>query len=321
MKLHHWIGALGLAVATVAGAQEYPTKPVRVIVPWVPGGGADIMARLVTAKLTDALGQQFVVENKGGATGTIGTDMVAKAAPDGYMLVSGTNATHVIAVALGAKMAYNQEKDLTPIVRIGAVPHVLSVHPSLDVKTVQELIALAKAKPGQLAYGSSGNGSTPHLAGETFKAMTGVNLLHVPYKGAGQSLADAVAGVVQVSFDTLPSQLGYIRGGKLRPIAVLGPKRLGTLPDLPTIAEVGFPGAEGLTWFGMFGPAGMSPTVVQKLHGEVAKAVKLPDVKAKFETLGAEDGTAESPQEFAASVKAEIAKYTKVAKDAGLKAE
>jgi tripartite-type tricarboxylate transporter receptor subunit TctC len=321
MKLRHWIGALGLVVAAVAGAQEYPTKPVRVIVPWVPGGGADIMARLVTAKLTDALGQQFVVENKGGATGTIGTDMVAKAAPDGYMLVSGTNATHVIAVALGAKMAYNQEKDLTPIVRIGAVPHVLSVHPSLDVKTVQELIALAKAKPGQLAYGSSGNGSTPHLAGETFKAMTGVNLLHVPYKGAGQSLADTVAGVVQVSFDTLPSQLGYIRGGKLRPIAVLGPKRLGTLPDLPTIAEVGYPGAEGLTWFGMFGPAGMSPAVVQKLHGEVAKAVKLPDVKAKFETLGAEDGTAESPQEFAASVKAEIAKYTKVAKDAGLKAE
>lgn len=321
MKLRHCLGALGLAVAAVAGAQEYPTKPVRVIVPWVPGGGADIMARLVTAKLTDALGQQFVVENKGGATGTIGTDMVAKAAPDGYMLVSGTNATHVIAVALGAKMAYNQEKDLTPIVRIGAVPHVLSVHPSLDVKTVQELIALAKAKPGQLAYGSSGNGSTPHLAGETFKAMTGVNLLHVPYKGAGQSLADTVAGVVQVSFDTLPSQLGYIRGGKLRPIAVLGPKRLGTLPDLPTIAEVGYPGAEGLTWFGMFGPAGMSPAVVQKLHGEVAKAVKLPDVKAKFETLGAEDGTAESPQEFAASVKAEIAKYTKVAKDAGLKAE
>jgi tripartite-type tricarboxylate transporter receptor subunit TctC len=321
MKLRHWAAVLGLALAASAGAQEYPVKPVRVIVPWAPGGGADIIARLVTAKLSETLGQQFLVENKAGATGTIGTDIVAKAAPDGYTLVSGTNATHVIAVAIGAKIPYSQENDLTPIVRIAAVPHVLSVHPSVDVKTVGELIALAKAKPGQLAYGSSGTGSTPHLAGETFKSMTGVSMLHVPYKGSGQSLADTVGGVVQVSFDTLPSQLGYIRAGKLRPLAVLGPNRISALPDLPTIAEAGFAGAEGLTWFAFYGPAGMSPAVVSKLHAEVAKVVKLPDVKARLETLSAEDTTGESPRDFGASAKAELAKYAKVAKAAGIKAE
>ena len=321
MRFPRWAALFGLAFAAAAGAQEYPVKPVRVIVPWAPGGGADIIARIVTAKLSETLHQQFLVENKAGATGTIGTDIVAKATPDGYTLVSGTNATHIITVALGANLPYDPDKDLTPIVRIAAVPHVLSVHPSLDVKTVSELVALAKAKPGQLAYGSSGNGSTPHLAGETFKAITDVNLLHVPYKGSGQSLQDTVSGVVVVSFDSLPSQLGYIRSGRLRPLAVLGSKHIAALPELPTIAEAGFPGAEGLTWFALYGPGGMSPALVQKLHAEVAKVVKLPDVKARLETLSAEDGTGESPQAFAASAKAELAKYAKVAKAAGIKAE
>jgi tripartite-type tricarboxylate transporter receptor subunit TctC len=321
MRVHQWAALFGLAFAAAAGAQEYPVKPVRVIVPWAPGGGADIIARIVTGKLSETLGQQFLVENKSGATGTIGTDIVAKASPDGYTLVSGTNATHIITVALGAKLPYDPDKDLTPIVRIAAVPHVLSVHPSLDVKTVRELVALAKSKPGQLAYGSSGNGSTPHLAGETFKAMADVNLLHVPYKGSGQSLQDTVGGVVLVSFDSLPSQLAYIRSGRLRPLAVLGPKRIAALPELPTIAEAGFPGAEGMTWFALYGPGGMSPALVEKVHGEVAKVVKLPDVKARLETLSAEDGTGESPQAFAASAKEELAKYAKVAKSAGIKAE
>jgi tripartite-type tricarboxylate transporter receptor subunit TctC len=292
-----------------------------VIVPWAPGGGADIMARLVSGKLSEALGQQFIVENKPGATGTVGTDFVAKSAPDGYTLVSGTNSTYVIAPALGAKMNYDWDKDLTPIVRIGAVPHVLALHPSVSAKTVKEFVDIAKAKAGQLAYGSSGTGSTPQLAGETFKLMSGINLLHVPYKGSGQSLIDTVGGVVQVSFDTLPALLGHIRSGKLKPIAVLGPKRVGALPDVPTITEAGFPGAEGLTWFGLYGPAGLPQPIVQKLHAEVSKVVKLADVKARFETLGAEEGTHESPAEFAASAKSEVAKYVKVAKAAGIKAD
>ena len=322
MRLKAFIAAAACALAMAsAWGQEYPTKPVRVIVPWAPGGGADIMARLISAKLSESLGQQFLVDNKPGATGTVGTDIVAKAAPDGYTLVSGTNSTYVIAVALGARLPYDPDKDLTPIVRIGAVPHILSVHPSISAKTVGEVIAAAKAKPGQLAYGSSGNGSTPQLAGETFKLMTGVNLLHVPYKGSGQSLQDTIGGVVQVSFDTLPAQLGHIRSNRLRPIAVLGPKRVGALPELPTIAEAGFPGAEGLTWFGLYGPGGLPQPIVQKLHAEVARVVKLPDVKARFETLGAEDGTNESQVDFAASAKAEVAKYAKVAKAAGIKSE
>jgi tripartite-type tricarboxylate transporter receptor subunit TctC len=320
-KLGRWLLAFTLAAAGAAAAQDYPVKPVRVIVPWAPGGGADITARLVTAKLTESLGQQFVVENKAGATGTIGTDIVAKAAPDGYTLVLGTNSTFVIAVALGAKLPYDPDKDLTPIVRVNAVPHVLSVHPSLPVKTVNELIALIKAKPGGYSYGSSGNGSTPQLAGETFKLMTGLNLLHVPYKGSGQSLQDTIGGVVQVSFDTMPSQLGHLKNGRLRPLALLGTTRVPALPDTPTIAEAGFAGAEGMTWFGLYGPGGMPAALVQKLHGEVGKVMKLADVKARFDSLGAQDGSAESPQDFAASAKAEIAKYAKVAKAAGIKGE
>lgn len=313
-----WIAIL---LAPSVGAQEYPTRPVRIIVPWASGGGADIMARLVAAKLSESMSQQFIVDNKPGATGTLGTDLVAKATPDGHTLVIGTNSTYVIAVALGGKLPYDPDKDLTPVVRIGSVPHILSVHPTVDARSVQDFVKLAKERPKSLAYGSSGNGSTPQLAGETFKLMAGLEILHVPYKGSGQSLADTVSGVVQVSFDTLPSQLGYIRGAKLRPLAVLGSKRVSALPELPTIAEAGYAGAEGLTWFGLYGPGGLPSPIVEKLHLEVAKLVRLPDVKSRFETLGADEGTTESPSEFAASAKSEIARYSKVARAAGIKGE
>lgn len=305
--------------SATAMAQEYPTKPVRLVTPWPPGGGSDIVARLIAAKLTEAWGQQVVVENKSGATGTIGTDMVAKSAPDGYTLILGTNATHVIAPSLYSRLPYDQQKDLTPITRVSAVPHVIAVVASFEAKNLKELIAMAKARPGKISFGSAGNGSTPHLAGELFKTITGVNLLHVPYKGTGQSLQDTIGGVVQVSFDTMPSVLPYIKSGRLRALAIAGPKRVSALPDVPTVAEAGVPGAEGMTWYGLFGPAGLPRPIVDKIFAEVVKIVKLPDVESRLASLGTEETTSASPAEFGAMVQSDIAKYAKVIKAAGLR--
>ena len=277
------------------------------------------MARVIAAKMSEDWGQQVIVENRSGATGTIGTDIVAKAPADGYTLTLGTNATHVIAVSLLSKMPYDQEKDLTPITRVAAVPHVISVHPALNARTLAELITLAKSKSGQLAFGSAGNGSTPHLAGEIFKSIAGVDILHVPYKGTGQSLQDTLGGQVQVSFDSMPSVLSHIRNGNLRPLAIAGPRRVSALPDIPTVAEAGVPGAEGMTWYGMFGPAGLSMTIVRRLHAEVSRIVQLPDVKGRLEALGADETASASPEEFSAMVKSDIVKYAKVIKTAGLR--
>jgi len=277
------------------------------------------VARVIAAKMSEDWGQQVIVENRSGATGTIGTDIVAKAPADGYTLTLGTNATHVIAVSLLSKMPYDQEKDLTPITRVAAVPHVISVHPALNARTLAELITLAKSKSGQLAFGSAGNGSTPHLAGEIFKSIAGVDILHVPYKGTGQSLQDTLGGQVQVSFDSMPSVLSHIRNGNLRPLAIAGPRRVSALPDIPTVAEAGVPGAEGMTWYGMFGPAGLSMTIVRRLHAEVSRIVQLPDVKGRLEALGADETASASPEEFSAMVKSDIVKYAKVIKTAGLR--
>jgi tripartite-type tricarboxylate transporter receptor subunit TctC len=319
MRIRTLLAVVGVLLATIAGAQDYPNKPIRMVVPWSPGGGADITARLIAAKLTDAWGQQVVVDNRAGATGTIGTNVVAKSAPDGYTLLLGTNATHAIAVNLLPDLPYDQSKDLTPITRVAAVPHVLSVHPDLPAQSVAELIALAKSKPGKIAFGSAGNGSTPHLGGELFKTVTGVNLLHVPYKGTGQSMQDTIAGVVPVSFDTMPSVIAHIKSGRMRPLAVMGPRRLASLPNVPTVAEAGIAGAEQVTWFGLFGPGNLPSAIARKLHAEIVKIVQLPDVKARFDSLGTDETTSASPEEFAAMLKAEVAKYAKVAKAAGLK--
>jgi tripartite-type tricarboxylate transporter receptor subunit TctC len=314
------VAAVGaLAISSAVAAQDYPAKPIRMVTPWPPGGGTDIVTRLVSAKLGEAWGQQVVVENRAGATGTIGTDLVAKSAPDGYTLIIGTNATHVLAVSLLPSLPYDQQKDLTPVTRIAAVPHIIAVNPSVNARTLGELIALAKASPGRIAFGSAGNGSTPHLAGELFKSIAGVDLQHVPYKGTGQSLQDTLGGQVQVSFDTMPSVLPHIKSGKLRALAIAGPKRVSALPDVPTVAEAGAPGAEGMTWYGMFGPAGLPPEIVRKLHAEVVKIVALPDVKARLDALGSDETASASPEEFAAMVRADIAKYAKVIKAAGLK--
>lgn len=321
MRIRSWIVLAALALTGAAGAQDYPAKPVKVVVPWAAGGGADTVARLIAAKLTESLGQTFFVDNRGGATGTIGTDVVAKAAPDGYTLLLGTNSTYVLAVGLYKKLPYDPDKDLTPISRVAEVPHILSVTPSLPARSTAELVALLKANPDKYSFGSSGTASTPQVAGMEFMNRTGTQLLHVPYKGSGQSVADTVSGTLQVSFDTLPAVLPFIQGGRLRGLAVLGPRRVSALPDLPTTAELGLAGAEGATWFGLYGPAGLPPAVVKKLHDEVARIVKLPEVKAKFETFGAIE-TADVPSiEFAAAVRRDIPRYARTLELAGIQKE
>ncbi len=252
-----------------------------------------------------------------GPGATIGTDLVAKAAPDGYTLLMGHVATNAIAWSLFAKLPFDPAKDFAPITRVSSVPHLLVVHPSLDVRTVKDLIALAKAKPGQLTFPSAGNGSTPHLAGEIFKTMTGVNLVHVPYKGTGQSLQDLLGGQVQVAFDTSPAVIQYVKAGRLRPLGVTTSKRIASLPEVPTVAESGVPGYEVTTWYGLFAPAGTPPAVVRKIFTETARIVRLPDVKERLDGMGTEETTNASPEEFAALVKSDIAKYAKVVKAAG----
>lgn len=309
-----WANAAGVALA-----QEYPSRPIRMVVSFPPGGGTDVMARLVTPKMTEAWGQQVVIDNRAGATGIIGTDLVAKAAPDGYTLLIGHVSTNAIAPSLFAKLPFDPARDFAPITRVSSVPHLLVVHPTLDVRTVKDLIALAKAKPGQLTFPSAGNGSTPHLAGEIFKTMTGVNLVHVPYKGTGQSLQDLLGGQVQVAFDTTAAVIQYVKAGRLRPIAVTTLKRIASLPDVPTVAESGLPGYEVTTWYGLFAPAGTPPAVVRKVFAETARIVRLPDVKERLDGMGTEETTNASPEEFAALVRTDIAKYAIVVKAAGLR--
>jgi tripartite-type tricarboxylate transporter receptor subunit TctC len=305
--------------AGVSAAQVYPTKPIRMIVGFPPGGGTDVMARLVVPKMIEAWGQQVVIDNRAGATGIIGTDLVAKAVPDGYTLLMGHVATNAIAASLFAKLPFDPARDFAPITRVSSVPHLLVVHPSVDARTVKDLIAFAQARPGQITFPSAGNGSTPHLAGEIFKTMTGVNLVHVPYKGSGQSMQDLLGGQVQVAFDTTPAVMQYVKAGRLRPLGVSTLKRLAALPEVPTIAESGVPGYEVTTWYGLFAPAGTPPAIVRKVFTEVARIVRLPDVKERLDGLGTEETTNASPEEFAALVKADIAKYATVIKAAGLR--
>ena len=308
-----------LATAIPAWAQQYPVRPIRLVVPFPPGGGTDTMARVIAPKLSEFLGQQVVAENRGGAGATIGAEIAAKSAPDGYTLMLAT-ITNAIGASLYSKLNYDLVRDFAPITRLATTPHILVVHPSVPVKTVKEFVALAKAKPGELAYSSSGSGSAAHLAGELFNSLTGVKTTHVPYKGGGPSMIALVGGEVSVAFATMPSAIGYVRSGRLRGIAVTTERRSPSTPELPTIAETGVSGYEAGSWYGLSAPAGTSKNIITRLHAETLKAVGLPDVKERLFNAGFEIVTS-TPEEFAAFTHNEIQKWGKIVKAAGLKVD
>jgi tripartite-type tricarboxylate transporter receptor subunit TctC len=316
------VGALALAVACGAHAQApYPNHPVRIVVPFPAGGTTDILARATAQKLTEGLGQPFVVENRPGAAGNIGAELVAKSPPDGYTMLMGTVGTHAINPSLYDKMPYDHVKDFVPVVLVAGVPNVLVVHPSVPVMSVQELIAYAKANPGKLNFASSGAGTSIHLSGELFKTMTGVSMQHVPYKGSSPALADLTGGQVQLMFDNLPSALPLIKAGKLRALAVTSLTRSTVLPDLPTVSESGLAGFDSSSWFGLLAPAGTPKDVVARVNGEVAKWLATPDAKEKLAAQGAIVASGLAPEDFTRHIASETAKWQKVVKESGAKVE
>ena len=307
-------------IAPSAFAQPYPNKPVRMIVGFPPGGGTDVVARVISQKLSEWYGQTVVVENRAGATGTIGADVLAKSTPDGYTLMMGHANSHAIAPNLMAKLPYDPIKDFAPVSYVGYVPNVLSLHPSVPAKNMKELVALLKSNPGKYTYASSGNGSSQHLSGEMFKLLTGTSILHVPYKGSGDAIKDLLAGTVSMNFDTMPPVLEHIKAGKLRGLGISTPKRLALLPDVPTFAEEGLVGFEILNWYGVMAPAATPKEIVTKLATDINKAMREPDVKARLEQVGTQLREL-SPDEFGAFMRAELAKYAKLVKDANIRLE
>ncbi|HZQ63505.1 MAG TPA: tripartite tricarboxylate transporter substrate binding protein [Casimicrobiaceae bacterium] len=314
------VASLFAAMPVAWGQASYPTKPIRLIVPFPPGGATDILARAVGQRWTQALGQAVVVENRPGAGGNIGSDIVAKSAPDGYTLLMGTVGTHAINPSLYPRMPYDHIKDFAPVILVAAVPNVMEVNPSVPAHTVQEFIAYAKANPGKVNFASSGSGTSIHLSAELFKVMTGIEMTHVPYKGSAPALTDLMGGQVQVMFDNLPPSLPHIKAGKLRAIAVTSATRAPALPDVPTIAESGVPGYEASSWFGVLAPAGTSPAIIARLNSEVATWLATPEAKERMLSLGA-NPIGGSPEDFAAHIRAETAKWAKVVRASGAKAE
>lgn len=312
------VALMAIGAQTVL-AQSYPTKAVRVVVPFPPGAGADIVTRLVAAKLGGAFGQQFVVDNRAGAAGHIGAEIAAHTAPDGYTLLS-TPASILISRSLYSKLNYSIEKDLDPVVLIASAPFVLVVHPSLPVRNVKELIALAKAKPGELYYASTGNGGTPHLATELFRMQAKINIVHVPYKGTPPAVTDLLSGQVQLMFANTLSVLPFVKSGRLRALAISSSKRSAAAPELPTVAESGMPGFDVSTWFGMLAPSGTPKDIIGRLNGEVRKIVSMPDVRAQLISQGA-DPIGSTPEEFKAYIKSELVKWDKAVKAVGVRIE
>jgi len=303
-----------------APAQAYPAKPIRFIVPFPVGGIADVFARVIGQKFNDAWGQPVVVENRTGAGGNIAAEFVAKSPPDGYTLVMGSIGTHSVNVSLFRKLPYDPVKDFAPVALVMEADGLLVVHPSLPVKTVKELIALSRARPGQLTYASAGNGTASHLAGELFKMMAKVDMVHVPYKGNVPAITDLLGGQTSLLFATMPTVLPQVQAGKLRAIAVTGAARSPAAPDLPSIAEAALPGFEVTNWIGVFAPAGTPRDIVSRLNGETIRIMRAPEIQSRLLNEGAKS-PAKTPEEFGAYVRAEIAKWAKVIQQAGIRVD
>lgn len=313
----------GMTAALWAGsalAQAYPAKPIRLMVPFPPGGSTDIVARIVAQKLSAQLGQPLVIENRGGAGGTLGTAVVAKAPPDGYQLVVGTTSTHVVAPSVYQKLEYDPVKDFAPISLMAVTPYLLVVNPNVPAKSLKELVALMKAEPGKLNYASAGVGSTTHLAMEMLKGASQTYALHIPYNGNGPAGTAVIAGQVEILFGSLPAVLPHAKSGRVRALAVGTPKRSPSLPDVPSVAESGYPGFDASLWLALMAPAGTPATVIERLNKEVTAAVSARDTAETLDKNGAEPLTS-TPAELAAIIKDGVAKYAKVVKEAGVKPE
>ena len=314
-RVMRWQAAAMLAtVAMIGFAQavevKYPLRPVRMLVSYPPGGPSDLTARLAAPHLSEALGQQFIIDNRGGAGGTLAVGLLTQAAPDGYTLLMSAGGEIVIAPNLRLKLPYDPTKDIIPISRVGSSQLALVVHPSVQAKSVKELVAMAKAKPGSINFASAGAGSTAHLAGEQFKYLAGIDIVHVPYKGAGPALTDVIGGQVQMLISAYSSAFAHIKAGKLRALGVTGTKRIVSAPDLPTIAET-VPGYEVLSWYGLHAPKGTSPAIISRLHREMAAMTRKPEMAERLTVLGIEP-EGNSPQEFLAQIRVEIAEWGKV---------
>ncbi len=314
------LAALGLValVALLAQAQDYPTKTIKLIAPFAPGGSVDIVGRILAQKMTESLGQTVVVENKPGASGMIGADMVAKSAPDGYTLLVNSS-IHVIVPSLFSKVPYNALEDLVAVGQATEVPMVMLTGANSRAKSVQDVIAWAKAEPG-VAYASAGSGSSAHLAGEVFRKATGVTLTHIPYKGSGAAMADVIGGQVPLMFDALTAAMGHIQGNKMRALAVSSQQRSPILPDVPTFQELKMPQMNLSTWHGVWAPKGTPPAIVKKLNAEIARIVALPDVREKIKGLGGIP-VGNTPEQFDAYQRAELEKWSRIVKESGAKVD
>jgi len=324
MKIQQPVGPIAalvlLALASTADAQSWPSKPIRIISPYPPAGANDLLARIIAPKLSEQLGQPVVVENRAGATGNIGAELVAKAPADGYTLLMGQAGNLTINISLMAKMPFDPVRDFSPVTMVASTPNVLVVHPSLPVRTVKDLIALAKAKPGQINYATSGIGSPGHLAAELLNKSAGIRLVHIPYKGAAPALLDVVAGNAHLYFTSAVSAQPFIPSGRLRMVAVASAKRSPSLPEVPTVAEAGFPEFDVSSWWGVVAPASTPREVVMRLQVEIHRVIALPEIRTKLAEQGLDIAT-NTPEQFAAYIKSETAKWAKLIREVGVKPE